>query len=155
MYKLFVTTALSVFIAGCAIPYRQPVATENPDIALEMSSTALVFRNVRVETTSHGASLVRGTLRRTGYWPARAGHIDFRLTDAGGRVLEQGRASDGRAGEGPHRKHPNHTSTFVIPLQTPWIPGQHRLYLKWDATVPGDTPTKPPHVSIEDAGGQV
>lgn len=138
MYKLFVTMALSALVAGCATFGSQPVGTADAGIDLEMASNALVFRDVRVETTPQGTSQVTGTLRRIGHRPVRAGHIDYRLTDAGGTVLEQGQASDGGA---TGRPHPGHVSRFVIPLQRPWIPGQHRLHLKWDAATHAGSPS--------------
>jgi hypothetical protein len=130
MYKLFATTALLALVAGCATFDSRPVRTADAGITLEVASTALVFRDVRIETTPQGTSQVTGTLRRIGRRPVRAGHIDYRLTDVVGRVLEQGNGSDGGA---TGRPHPGRTSQFVIPLHTPWIPGQHRLYLKWHA----------------------
>ena len=130
MHKLFATTALSALVAGCATFGSQPVGAADAGIDLEMASNALVFRDVRVETTPQGTSQITGSLRRIGHRLVRAGHIDYRLTDVGGRVLEQGKGSDGGA---TGRPHPGRTSQFVNPLQTPWIPGQHRLYLKWHA----------------------
>ena len=129
MYKLFVTMALSALVAGCATFGSQTMGTADADIDLEMASNALVFRDVRVATTPEGTGQVVGTLRRIGRRPVRAGHIDYRLTDADGRVIEQGRASY-RGATG--RPRPGQVSRFVIPLQRPWIPGQQRLYLKWD-----------------------
>lgn len=148
-YPLFATMALPALVAGCAATFgSQTLGTADADIHLEMASSALVFRDVRIETTPEGSSQVTGSLRRIGHRPVRAGHIRYRLTDKDGAVLEQGQASDGRPNEGFSRRHLNPMSTFVIPLQTPWIPGQHRLCLKWD------TPTKPPHSSPTGAGGQ-
>lgn len=138
MYKLLVTTALSALVAGCTTLNPQLAGTADAGITLEMASTGLVFRDVRIETTPQGASLVTGTLRRIGHRPVRAGYLDYRLTDASGTVLEQGKASDDGASQRPH---PGHASAFSIPLQRRWIPGQHRLYIKWDDAAHADSPT--------------
>lgn len=131
MFKLFATTVLSALVAGCATFDSRPVRTADAGIALEVASTALVFRDVRIETTPQGTSQITGSLRRIGHGWVRAGHIDHQLTDVGGgRVLEQGKGSDGGS---TGRPHPGRTYQFVIPMQTPRIPGQHRLYLKWHA----------------------
>jgi hypothetical protein len=138
MYKLFVTMALSALFAGCASFDYPPAGTADAGITLEMASPRLAFRDVRIETTPQGASLVRGTLRRVGRPPVHAGHIDYRLTDASGTVLEQGQASDGGAIQ---FARPGQTVAFSIPLQRRWIPGQQHLYLKWDHAAHADAPT--------------
>jgi len=137
MRQLFATAALFALVAGCASLNSPSEDTTDASIALEMTSNVLVFRDVGVETAPEGASLVTGTLRRIGHRPVRAGHIDYRLTDADGRVLEQGQASDGGA---TGHSHPGQRSRFAIPLQAPWIPGQHRLYLKWHAAAHAGSP---------------
>jgi hypothetical protein len=138
MYKLFVATALAALLAGCASLYQPPVATADAGITLEMTSSGLVFRNVRVENTPQEASLVKGTLRRVGRRPVRAGQLDYRLTDADGRILEQGKASDGGTAQ---LARPGQTAMFSIPLHRRWIPGQQHLYLKWDGAAHADAPT--------------
>jgi hypothetical protein len=135
---LFAITALSPLAAGCASLPSSPAASTDAGIALEMRSNALVFLGCPRRIHAPGASQVRGTLRRIGHRPVRAGHIDYQLSDAGGRVLEQGQTSDGGA---TGRPHPGHASTFVIPLQMTWIPGQRRLYLKWHAGAHTDSPS--------------
>ena len=75
MYKLFATTALSALVAGCATFDSRPVRTADAGIALEVASTALVFRDVRIETTPQGTSQITGSLRRIGHGSVSYTHL--------------------------------------------------------------------------------
>lgn len=126
MNKSFIVAILPLYLLGCA---TSPIShvLQGAEFQAEGASK-VVFRNVRVETAADGSSQLKGNLRRIGRDPVRFDHLDYRITDRQGNVVEQGQTD--YSGAIKQRRSPN-PSLFSIPLQQPWQPG-YQASLVWD-----------------------
>ncbi|MDD5394966.1 MAG: hypothetical protein PHE17_18260 [Thiothrix sp.] len=131
MKSLLFVMLPSLLVAGCATVFEK--AAPPPQGINVDGASNVVFEQVHIENTAKGTGNIKGNLYRAGAKPIKSGHIDYKVTDQQGRMLDEGQTQISTLTPfllGRHIK-PRKPAHFIIHLKQPWQPGLHRISIIW------------------------